>query len=546
MKTSFSFLLLLALTACVSAHRFSIKFTDDYKMSWTVVENSQVNVTLEYTGGRAWLGVGINDKSEGMTNADMMIARWDTSEPAIEDNFAVGHVPPQTDVSQGGQYNILAPSLAQSDALSVANFSRKLDTGDAKTDYVIQNAWVQTLWAHGQSNVFTYHFSNRGLVTLNWLTGEVLPPAPSNLQVPPGFAVKSFAQVANARTMALSEGGMIYVGSREAGTVSAFHVDSPGAVQTLASGLEMPTGVAIEGGSLFVVTVTAVRRYDDIDAYVSAHGTLPPNPVTLATFAEPPSTQHAWKMIAVRGGTVYTSVNSPCNICEYNQTYGDFITFSAKDGSNRVTHFRGIRDTQGFDFDPRSGNLWWSDNGRDQWDPDHNNRPPDELNYFDLSQTQASSSSSAAALPHYGFPYCYGGGQEASGRHAPQEPDFQFNANGDCAPYVPAVFDFRAHVASLGVHFYTGDQFPPAFKNALFVAEHGSWNRQPAVGQQIDVLRFNAAPPFNVDFSVFLTGFLHDDGAVTGRPVAFLQLPDGSLLFSDDLRGYIYQIEYTG
>ena len=449
----------------------------------------------------------------------------------MEDYWSTAHQQPQTDVAQGGVDNVLSPSQAQdaAEGTTVVNFTRLLTTGDP-LDWPVQQGDNSIIWAYGSSNAFGYHQGNRGQVTVNLFTGVVPPPSLTDLLLPPGFSISILTQAPLARNMALSPNGIVYVGSggsTPATGLYAFTLDDPTSVKTLADDLDNPNGVAYSQGSLFVATVTAVTRYDDIDSWF-AKGTLPQG-VVLATFEEPPSTQHSWKTVKVGpDGLVYTSVNSPCNICNDTGLYGRIVRFSPVDGSGFQTVATGVRDTQGMAWDS-AGNLFWTDNGPDELG---NYWPPDEFNY--VLSTELVSLSSSSSVVDYGFPLCYG----------QNEPDPAVNPSLNCTAPRRAMTNLPAHIAALGVLYYQGSGFPFPYASNFFVAAHGSWNRSPPLYSQ---LLFVEIDPVTAEttVSIFLRGF-GATGVPTGRLNALLQLPDGSLLASDDLRGYIYQIRYVG
>ena len=455
----------------------------------------------------------------------MMISRFDLSPAAVLDSFAQAHAPPPQDTQIGGQNNVLSQSLSQDADTTSVCWTRYLDTGDTVADYVISNATIPVVWAYGSSNTFGYHGGNRGVVQINLFTGQIPPPDLSSFQLPPSFSISLFAAVPNARNMAFSpsSGGIVYVGNFPGSSIYAFTLQNPSAVVTLAQGLDSPNGVAYSNGALFVTTVTAVTRYDDIDAWF-LKGSLPPNGTVLATFPQPPSDQHSWKTVKIGpDGLLYTSVNSPCNTCNDTGDYGTIIRMSASTGANRQTVARGVRDTQGMDWDA-SGNLFWTDNGRDELG---NFFPPDEFNYVPAQDLATNT------VHHFGFPYCYGENQ----------PDATANPSLNCSGFVPSIINLPDHIAALGVLYYRGSLFPAPYQKNFFVAAHGSWNRQPPLYSQILFIEVDPTTGETTD-AIFLRGAFDDFGP-TARFVALLPLPDGSMLVSDDLRGYIYRINYS-
>ena len=340
----------------------------------------------------------------------------------------------------------------------------------------------------------------------------------ARLQLPPGFVVSVWADVPDARQMALSPRGIVYVGSRTLGQVRAVEdVDRDGRadrVRVIASGLEAPTGLAYRDGSLYVGAVSRILRFDEVDANVQS----PLAPVAVADDL-PTDAHHGWKTLAFGpDGLLYVPVGAPCNVCLKPLPYASILRMRA-DGSARETVAEGVRNTVGFAWHPVTRQLWFTDNGRDWLGDD---QPSCELNRL----TRAGQ--------HFGFPFVHG--------KAVQDPDF--HALASRSDFTPPVFELGPHVAPLGLLFYTGSQFPADYRNSLLVAEHGSWNRSRKNGYRVMRLVLDDAGNVLRE-EPFITGWLRDE-EVSGRPVAFLQLPDGSVLLSDDKAGVIYRITYRG
>ena len=341
------------------------------------------------------------------------------------------------------------------------------------------------------------------------------------IQLPPGFRIELWARVDNARQMALghvdANGGTLFVGSMRAGKVHAVPFDASFKAQApsvLASGLQMPVGVAYRDGSLYVSAVSRILRYDEVDK----RPLVAPSAVTV-TDRLPSETHHGWKFIAFGpDGKLYVPVGAPCNVCESDeQRYANILRMNA-DGSGVETFARGVRNTVGFDWQPLTKELWFTDNGRDMMGDDV---PADELNH------------APRANLHFGFPYCHGGDVR----------DPEFGSKRACSEFQPPAQKLGPHVASLGMRFYTGSMFPPAYRNQIFIAEHGSWNRSSKVGYRISLVRLQGGKA--VSYETFASGWLQGE-AVSGRPVDVLVLPDGSMLVSDDYGGAIYRISYKG
>ena len=342
-------------------------------------------------------------------------------------------------------------------------------------------------------------------------------PVSGLIELPPGFAIDLYARdVPDARSLALGDDGTVYVGTRKAGRVYALRdLDGDGRAEKkylIAEGLTMPNGVVFHRGDLYVAEVSRILRFPQIAARLDR----PPRPeVVFDRF--PGDLWHGWKYLRLGpDGKLYTNVGAPCNVCESAEIYATIVRLNP-DGSGFEIYARGVRNSVGFDWHPGTRTLWFTDNGRDWLGDD---RPPDELNH--------------APRPglHFGFPYCHGG----------DIPDPKFGKDVDCRRFEPPAWRFPAHVAPLGIRFYTGTQFPPPYRGNLFVAQHGSWNRSRPIGYRVVRLVFENGRP--VKEHVFAEGWLRPDGKVMGRPVDLLPLPDGSLLVSDDLRGVIYRIRY--
>jgi glucose/arabinose dehydrogenase len=335
----------------------------------------------------------------------------------------------------------------------------------------------------------------------------------SRLELPPGFRIELFARVPNARQMALGN-ATLFVGSMRAGKVYAVPLNNPAKPVVIADGLEMPVGVAFRDGDLYVSAVSRILRLRDIEAHLNQ----PPRP-EVVTQGYPNDTHHGWKFIAFGpDGKLYVPVGAPCNICEPTpDRYAAITRLDVTSGRIEVVA-RGVRNSVGFDWQPQTGELWFTDNGRDWLGDD---APPDELNR--LSQPGQ----------HFGYPYC----------HAGTIADPEFGKTRRCSEFVPPAQNLGAHVASLGMRFYAGRQFPARYRNAIFIAEHGSWNRSEKSGYRVSVVRLQGNRA--VSYEPFVTGWLNGDSA-WGRPADVLVMPDGSLLISDDQAGAIYRVSYHG
>jgi glucose/arabinose dehydrogenase len=356
-------------------------------------------------------------------------------------------------------------------------------------------------------------------LTLLLASVALAQPAPvplDTIRLPAGFVIELVARVENARQMALGPRGTLFVGSMQAGRVHAVRIrpGAPAEVRALLSGLSLPVGVAVHDGALYVSAVDRILRLDDIESHLAN----PPRPVVV-TDRLPRDRHHGWKFIAFGpDGKLYVPVGAPCNICEPDpDRYASIMRMNA-DGSGLETFARGVRNTVGFDWDPRTREMWFTDNGRD-WLGDDS--PPDELNH--------------APRPglHFGFPYCHGG----------TISDPEFGRRRSCGDFTPPAQNLGPHVAALGMRFYTGSQFPAAYRQQVFIAEHGSWNRSRKIGYRVSLVRIEDGRP--VAYEPFATGWLQGE-TPWGRPADVLVMPDGSLLVSDDYAGAIYRISYRG
>lgn len=340
------------------------------------------------------------------------------------------------------------------------------------------------------------------------------------LHLPAGFTLSVFADnLSNARSLALGDNGVVFVGTGAEGAVYAVQdSDNDGVADRryiVAKHLYMPNGVAYKDDTLYVAEVNRIVRFDRITQQLAN----PPKPVVV--YGQFPSEQHhGWKYLRFGpDNKLYTTVGAPCNICEPEKDiYSSLVRLNA-DGTGFEILARGIRSSVGFDWQPKTDALFFTDNGRDYLGDD---LPPDELNHW------------TTVGEHFGFPYCHGG----------DIPDPEFGANKKCRQFTAPVWKFKAHMAPLGLRFYRGKQFPVEFKNQLFVAEHGSWNRSEPQGYRVVLVKFNQGKP--ISEQVFIDGWLTKNGKVLGRPVDILETPDGSLLISDDKLGVIYKVTYTG
>jgi len=335
-----------------------------------------------------------------------------------------------------------------------------------------------------------------------------------DIELPPGFSIEIYADVPNARSLALGDHGVVFVSNRRANSVYAVvpHGDANPRVIELATGLSTPNGIAYHEGDLYIAEINRILRFKDIA------GRLNDKPVPEVLAIELPAERHhGWRYIGFGpDGKFYVSIGAPCNICDRGEEGFAQIIRMNPDGSQRETYAEGVRNSVGFTWHPVTGEFWFTDNGRDMMGDDI---PPGELNHAPRQGL------------HFGFPYC----------HAGDIPDPEFGEGRNCRDYTPPAQKLDAHVAPLGVKFYTGNMFPPAYQGQIFVAEHGSWNRTKKIGYRISLVRLENGAP--VDYEVFAEGWMKHE-KVFGRPVDLLVLDDGSMLVSDDYADKIYRISY--
>lgn len=340
-----------------------------------------------------------------------------------------------------------------------------------------------------------------------------------DLVVPDGFKITLFAKdVVNARQLALGDNGTVFVGSRKEGKVYALvDHDNDGKADKqylIDKDLNMPSGVAFKNGSLYVAAVDRVLRYDKIEKQLAK----PPEPVIVVDNL-PGDSHHGWKAIEFNtDGNLFIPVGVPCNICvSDDKRHGTILELNITTGQT-TTYATGIRNSVGLAIHPTDKSLWFTDNGRD-WLGDDS--PPDEINRAHTSGL------------NFGFPYLHGKNT--------LDPDYGEQA--EIEDYTVPAAELGAHVAPLGLTFYTGRTFPEKFHSNLIVTEHGSWNRSDKTGYRVILVQLNGSDVVSVE--PFISGWLDKEEDVAwGRPVDVLTLPDGSLLISDDFANAIYRITY--
>jgi glucose/arabinose dehydrogenase len=339
----------------------------------------------------------------------------------------------------------------------------------------------------------------------------------NKLSLPPGFKIEIWSTgTPGGRAMALGDNGKIYMGTRGLGRV--YEVSDNGTTRTnrvVVDKLTQPAGVEFRNGSLYVMSIDKVLRFDGI----ANNPAVAPVDMT-AAFNLPKEQHHNWKYIKFGpDGKLYVPFGAPCNICELpTAEYAQIRRYNA-DGSGMEVLATGVRNTVGFDFHPTTKELWFTNHGRD-WLGD--NSPDDTINRL------------AVKGANYGFPHCHAG--------TLADPDVK-KANA-CAGVTQPVALMGPHTAVMGVQFYTGKMFPAAFQNAALVARKGSWNRTVKSGYDVVMVRANPDGS-QAQVQPFITGFADPaNNSFWGRPAYFLQLADGSLLLSDEQLGAIYRITY--
>jgi glucose/arabinose dehydrogenase len=349
------------------------------------------------------------------------------------------------------------------------------------------------------------------------------------ITLPQGFSIEVFAQnLSYPRSMTISPDGTIFVGTRlpfeqiDSGNLTPVYAikDVNGNSLTdekeikIVDLLKNPNGIAFHEGSLFVAEIDRILRYDEIENKLNS----PPEPKIVSTL--PYYILHGWRYIAFGpDGKLYVAMGANCNVCTPEDELNATIMRMNPDGTEKEVFARGVRNSVGMDWDPRTNELWFTDNGRDLLG---NDVPSDELNHASVANLD------------FGFPSCHSG--------SIPDPELGSNQTYQCFEKVPPAWALGPHVAPLGMRFYMGKMFPPDYQNRIFIAEHGSWNRDTPIGYRIVTIKVenNTA----VDHEIFAQGWLQG-GKAWGRPVDVQPLPDGSLLVSDDLSGIIYRITYS-
>ena len=342
---------------------------------------------------------------------------------------------------------------------------------------------------------------------------DKLPTA--KFKLPPGFKVETWASgVLDARELRQGEKGNVFVSTLFVGNkvyaIPEKAEKGKREAKVIIDNMPMAAGIAFHKGTLFVATHKQIMRFDGIEDKLDKPG----EPKVIYDKL-PGGEDHSWKYLRIRNDKLYFPIGAPCNICDPGE-YAKIYRMNL-DGSGVETIASGVRNTVGFDFHPKTGDLWFTDNGRD-WLSEE--LPNDELNFV------------SGPNQHFGYPYCHQG----------NIPDPEFGWGKSCSDYRKPAALLGPHAGSLGMTFYQGKMFPAKYQNAIFIARHGPWNRTV---KYADVSVAFPDGKGGAKVEPFMTGFVENNNYL-GRPVDFLVLKDGSMLVSDDHAGAIYRISYSG
>ena len=350
------------------------------------------------------------------------------------------------------------------------------------------------------------------------------PPIPTaadklpieKLKAPKGFKIELYAAgVGNARTLRQGDKGTVFVGSRLLDKVYAI-VDRDGKreVKPIYSGLYRPNGLAFKDGALYIAELSRISKIEEIEDNLDN----PPKPVVIYDDL-PKDEPHGWKFLTIGpDNKLYFQVGAPCNICMPSPAHAQIRRINL-DGSGAEVVARGIRQIVGMDFSPITKQLYFTENSRDWLSEDI---PEDKLNRL----TQPGKD-------NFGYPYCH------QGNIADQE----FGWGHSCDEFTKPIALLGPHTAALGMRFYTGEMFPSEYRNAIFIARHGSWNRTKKIGGDIVVAKLSEDGAVK-SIEPFITGFIEKNNYV-GRPADVEFVKDGSMLISDDFNGAVYRVTYS-
>ena len=338
---------------------------------------------------------------------------------------------------------------------------------------------------------------------------DKLPTA--KFKLPPGFKVETWASgVLDARALRQGGNDVVFVSTLFVGNKVYAIVPKGNSreTKTVIDKMEKAAGIEYYKGNLYLATHKQIMVYENIDSKLDSAGT----PKVLYDKL-PGGEDHSWKFIRIHKDKLYFPIGAPCNICDPGE-YAKIYRMNL-DGSGMETVASGVRNTVGFDFDPKTGRLWFTDNGRDWLSEEI---PNDELNVI------------TGANQHFGYPYCHQG----------NIPDPEFGWGKSCSDFQKPAALLGPHAGSLGLKFYNGKMFPAKYQGAMFIARHGPWNRTVKYAD-VSVAWPDGKGGARVE--PFMTGFV-ENNSYLGRPVDFLILKDGSLLVSDDHAGAVYRISY--
>ena len=347
------------------------------------------------------------------------------------------------------------------------------------------------------------------------------------LTLPDGFQINVFAENLNSpRQITQTANGHIIVGSKKGDEIIALiDKEMDGFAENkivIANGLQNPTGVAFHNGDLYFAEIDTIWVIENIDDWLNAGSEkLPTKTVFMNDL--PSETWHGFKYIDFGpDGDLYIPVGVPCNICLEPQTKDNrFAAIHKYKDGELITVADGVRNSVGFDWHPVTRKMYFSDNGRD-WLGDDS--PSCELNVVDKEGS------------FYGYPF----------KHAKNVIDPEF---GSMIPtvnkeFIDPIAELGPHVAPLGIAFYDNDIFPKKYKNSIFVALHGSWNRTKKSGYTVVFVKLDDDGNYLYQED-FISGWLSNESA-WGRPVSPYITKDGSMLLSDDKYNVIYRVTYKG
>jgi glucose/arabinose dehydrogenase len=337
------------------------------------------------------------------------------------------------------------------------------------------------------------------------------------LKVKAGFKIELYAAgVVNARTLSLGEKGTVFVGTRLEDKVHAIlERNGKREVKVVASRLNRPNGIALHQGTLYIAELNQISKIEKIEDNLD----LPPQP-TLVLGDLPKEETHGWKTLTVGPDErLYFQVGAPCNICLPSERHGKIYRVGL-DGKGLEVFASGIRQIVGMDWHPVLKQLYFSENARDWLSED---APEDKLNRV-----------TRPGQDNFGFPYCHQG----------NFPDPEFGWGRSCGEFTKPIALLGPHAAALGLKFFTSNGFGAEYRDAIFLARHGSWNRSIKFGGDVVAITLYGNGSVR-SIEPFITGFIQNN-AYIGRPVDVLPMQDGSLLVSDDFNGAVYRVSRSG